>query len=165
MTISSKLAIDFVKRNFGAFRFESQPSWRHLTAYHLRQAYVTVGCADLHLFALDTGSTSCMMMSMPKCLKPTTSTLDEMLSKIERDNIDMSDYLGNNNVMVRVTTNRLLVLEKLMLRTGLLNPTPGFSKTQQAQLNERINKLQEIANQQYNDWILQLNSLTGMVNS
>ena len=93
MTISSKLATDFVKRNFGAFRFESQPCWNRLTAYHLRQAYVTVGCADLHLFALDTGSTSCMMMSMPKCLKPTTSTLDEMLSKIERDNMDMSDYL------------------------------------------------------------------------
>lgn len=165
MTISSKLATDFVKRNFRAFRFESQPSWRHLTAYHLRQAYITVGCADLHLFALDTGSTSCMMMSMPKCLNPKTSTLDEMLSKIERDNMDMSDYLGNNNVMVRVTTNRLQVLEKLMLRTGLLNPVVGFSKKQQAQLNERINKLQEIANQNYNNLILELNSLTGMVNS
>lgn len=165
MTISSKLATDFVKRNFGAFRFESQPCWHRLTAYHLRQAYVTVGCADLHLFALDTGSTSCMMMSMPKCLKPTTSTLDEMLSKIERDNMDMSDYLGNNNVMVRVTTNRLLVLEKLMLRSGLLNPTTGFSKTQQALLNERINQLAEVANQNYNNLIIQLNSLTGMVNS
>lgn len=88
-----------------------------------------------------------------------------MLSKIERDNMDMSDYLGNNNVMVRVTTNRLFVLEKLMLRSGLLNPTTGFSKTQQALLNERINQLAEVANQNYNNLILQLNSLTGMVNS
>jgi len=165
MTISTKLATDFVKRNFGAFRFDTNTRWQHLTAYGVCRSYVSVGCADLHLFALDTGSTSCMMMSMPKCLKPTTSTLDEMLRKIEHDNMDMSDYLGNNNVMVRVTTNRLLVLEKLMLRTGLLNPTPGFSKTQQALLNERINQLEAVVNQNYNNLIIQLNSLTGMVNS
>ena len=164
MTISSKLATDFVKRNFDAFQFYSQTRRQHLTAYGVRRAYVTVGCADLNLFALDTGSTSCMMMSMPKCLKPTTSTLDEMLKQIERDNMDMNSYLGNNNVMVRVTTNRLLVLEKLMQRSGLLNQTPSFNKTQQCELNKRIALLRESMRQHYSDLLIQLNSFTAMIN-
>ena len=164
MTISTKLATDFVKRNFSAFRFDSYTRWQHLTAYGVRHAYVTIGCADLYLFALDTGSTSCMMMSMPKCLKPTTSTLDEMFRMIERDDMDMNSYLGNNNVMVRVTTNRLLVLEKLMQRSGLLNPTTGFSKTQQALLNKHIALLRESMRQHYSDLLIQLNSFTAMIN-
>lgn len=162
MNISTKLAVDFVKRNFGAFQFESQPCQQRLTAYHLPLSYVAVGCADLHLFAIDTDSTSCMMMSMPKCLKPATSSLDEMLRKIERDDMDMSDYLGNNNVMVRVTTNRLLVLEKLMKKSGFIHPLNHDFKDLIA---AKITEMQSEASTTYANTLNKLNELWEMIRS
>lgn len=129
MTISSKLAVDFVKRYFGAFEFDSQPTKSTtINAYHIRQAYITVDCAvDFHPFHLDTGSTGCMMMFLPERLKADKSTLDEMLNQVEREDMDMSSLIAGPNKSYRVTTNRLRVLEQLMIRSGSLRQVPGFS--------------------------------------
>ena len=152
MTISSKLAVDFVKRYFGAFEFDSQPTKSTtINAYHIRQAYITVDCAvDFHPFHLDTGSTGCMMMFLPERLKADKSTLDEMLNQVEREDMDMSSLIAGPNKSYRVTTNRLRVLEQLMIRSGSLRQVPGFSKTQQALLNEKISQLEDVVRQNYN---------------
>jgi len=166
MTISSKLAVDFVKRYFSAFEFDSQPTKATtINTYHIQQAYVVVSNADIYPFHLDKNSTSCMLIFLPERLKADKSTLDEIFKQIEREDMDMTALVAGPNKCYRVTTNRLLVLEKLMQRSGLLNLTPSFSRTQQVLLNERINQLEAVVNQNYNNLILQLNSLTGMVNS
>lgn len=165
MTISSKLAVDFVKRYFGAFEFNSQPTKSTtINAYHVQQAYVTVGNADIYPFNLDKNSTNCMLIFLPEKLKADKSTLDEMLTRIEREDMDMNSLVAGPNKGYRVTTNRLRVLEQLMIRSGSLRQVPGFSKTQQALLNERLTQLEDVVRQNYNNLILQLNSFTGMVN-
>ena len=87
-----------------------------------------------------------------------------MLDRIEREDMDMNSLIAGPNKGYRVTTNRLRVLEQLMIRSGSLRQIPGFSKTQQALLNEKITQLEDIARQNYNNLIIQLNSFTGMVN-
>jgi len=169
MTMSSKLAVDFVKRHYDSFKFESQPAKAStLTAYHVRYAYLTVGNAYVHPFCFDTGSTNCMMVMLPARLKADNSTLDEMFKQIEREDMNMralTDPAAGPNKSYRVTTNRLLVLEELMLRSGLLKPAIGFTNSQQELLNKLIEQLRETAQQNYNNIITKLDSLSNIVNS
>lgn len=121
MSISAKLAKDFVKQYFTVFGYNSQPKTATgINLYHIPQAYLTVGCADIYPFCLDTGSTSCVLVKLPESLKAETATLNEMLVKIKHNDMDMRDCIPGTCKYYRVTTNRLKVLEELMRRSDLL---------------------------------------------
>ena len=165
MTISTTLATDFVKRNFSSFEFDSQPKNAHsVCKYHLRQAYVTVGCADIHPFCLDTGSTSCMMVILPERLKADQSTLDEMLKRIDREDMDMRNIIAGPNKSYRVTTNRLLVLEKLMIRSGKINPVNAFTPEQKEIAHSKLIELQNDLNKLYAEFSKKTYELWAIIN-
>lgn len=161
MTISSKLATDFVKRNFDSFQFDSQTRRQCLTAYGVRNAYITVGCADIHPFCLDTGSTSCMMVLLPERLNADKSTLDEMFKQIDHEDMDMRSIIAGPNKYYRVTTNRLLVLEKLMKKSGCINQPNQNAKDLIA---AKIAQMQSEASSTYAHTLNQLNELWAMIN-
>lgn len=162
MTIASKLAVDFVKRNFDSFQFDSQTRRQCLTAYGVRNAYITVGCADIHPFCLDTGSTSCMMVLLPERLNADKSTLDEMFKQINREDMDMRSIIAGPNKYYRVTTNRLLVLEKLMKKSGCINQLNRDSKDL---ILAKIAEMQSEASSTYAHTLNQLNELWEMIRS
>ena len=164
MTISSKLATDFVKRNFDSFQFDSQTRRQCLTAYGVRNAYITVGCADIHPFCLDTGSTSCMMVLLPERLNADKSTLDEMFKQIDHEDMDMRSIIAGPNKYYRVTTNRLLVLEKLMKNSGFFNPLSALGPDQKDAIAAKIAEMQSEASSTYANTLKQLNELWAMIN-
>lgn len=125
MPISTSLAIDFVKRNFNTFEFKNPPKKASaVTSWNVYDACVRVGCADIELFDIDAGST---MVLLPEKLCGKLG-LEEALKLIDKEDMDMDSYIHSKNEYVRVTTNRLLMLEKLMKKSGFINPINRDSK-------------------------------------
>lgn len=128
MPISTKLAVDFVKRNFNSFEFKNPLAKASaVTSWNVYDAYVRVCNIDVELFDLDTGSTSCIMVLLPEKLCGKLG-LEEALKLIDKEDMDMLDYVHGKCEYVRVTTNRLLMLEKLMKKSGFINPINRDSK-------------------------------------
>ena len=128
MTIATKLAVDFVKRNFNSFEFDDKlKKASEVTSWNVYDTHVRIGCADVKLFDLDTGSTSCTMVLLPEKLCGKLG-LEEALKLIDKEDMDMESYIHGKNEYVRVTTNRLLMLEKLMKKSGCINQLKRDSK-------------------------------------
>lgn len=161
MTISTKLAVDFVKRNFNSFEFEDKlKKASEVTSWNIFGAHVRVGCADVELFNLDTGSTSCAMVLLPEKLCGKLG-LEEALKLIDKEDMDMDSYTHGKNEYVRVTSNRLLMLEKLMKKSGFINPLNHDSKDMIA---AKIAQMQSEASSTYANTLNQLNELWEMIN-
>jgi len=161
MTISTKLAVDFVKRNFNTFEFESAiTEASEITSWNVYDAHVNVKGADIELFDLDSGSTSCVMVKLPECLCGKLG-LEEALRRIDKENLDMDSYLHGKYGWVRVTTNRLLMLEKLMKKSGFINPVNHDLKDLIA---AKIAQMQSEASSTYANTVNQLNELWELIN-
>lgn len=161
MPISTKLAVDFVKRNFNSFEFEDKlKKASEVTSWNIFGAHVRVGCADVELFNLDTGSTSCAMVLLPEKLCGKLG-LEEALKLIDKEDMDMDSYTHGKNEYVRVTSNRLLMLEKLMKKSGFINPLNHDSKDMIA---AKIAQMQSEASSTYANTLNQLNELWEMIN-
>lgn len=161
MPISTRLAIDFVKRNFNSFEFEDKlKKASEVTSWNIFGAHVKVGCADVELFNLDTGSTSCAMVLLPEKLCGKLG-LEEALKLIDKEDMDITNYLNGKNEYVRVTTNRLLMLEKLMKKSGFIDPINLDSRHLIA---AKIAQMQSEASSTYANTLNQLNELWAMIN-
>lgn len=161
MPVSTKLAVDFVKRNFKSFEFESKlKKASEVTSWNVYDAHVRIGCADIALFDLDTGSTSCIMVLLPEKLCGKLG-LEEALKLIDKEDMDMESYIHGKNEYVRVTTNRLLMLEKLMKKSGFINPVNHDVKDMIA---AKIAQMQSEASSTYANTLNQLNELWAMIN-
>ena len=161
MPIATKLAVDFVKRNFNSFEFEDKlKKASEVTSWNIFGAHVRVGCADVELFNLDTGSTSCAMVLLPEKLCGKLG-LEEALKLIDKEDMDMDSYTHGKNEYVRVTSNRLLMLEKLMKKSGFINPLNHDSKDMIA---AKIAQMQSEASSTYANTLNQLNELWEMIN-
>ena len=162
MTIASKLAVDFVKRNFNSFEFDDKlKKASEVTSWNVYGAHVRIGCADVKLFDLDRGSTSCTMVLLPEKLCGKLG-LEEALKLIDKEDMDMESYIHGKNEYVRVTTNRLLMLEKLMKKSGFINPLNQDSKDLIA---AKIAEMQSEASSTYANSLNQLNELWEMIRS
>ena len=161
MTIATKLAVDFVKRNFKSFEFEDKlKKASEVTSWNIYGTHVKIGYADVKLFRLDAGSTSCTMVLLPKKLCGKLG-LEEALSLIDKEDMDITNYLHGKNEYVRVTTNRLLMLEKLMKKSGFIDPINLDSKHLIA---AKIAEMQSEASSTYAHTLNQLNELWAMIN-
>lgn len=163
MTIATKLAVDFVKRNFNSFEFDSNDKITkasEVTSWNVYDAHVRIGCADVKLFEIDTGFTSCVMVLLPEKLCGKLG-LEEALKLIDKEDMDMDSYIHSKNEYVRVTTNRLLMLEKLMKKSGFINPINRDSKDLIA---AKIAQMQSEASSTYANTLNQLNELWAMIN-
>ena len=161
MTIASKLAVDFVKRNFNSFEFDDKlKKASEVTSWNVYGAHVRIGCADVKLFDLDRGSTSCTMVLLPEKLCGKLG-LEEALKLIDKEDMYMESYIHGKNEYVRVTTNRLLMLEKLMKKSGFINPLNQVSKDAIA---AKIAEMQSEASSTYANTLKQLNELWAMIN-
>lgn len=161
MPISTKLAVDFVKRNFNSFEFEDKlKKASEVTSWNIFGAHVRVNCADIEIFNLDVGSTSCAMVLLPEKLCGKLG-LEEALKLIDKEDMDMDSYTHGKNEYVRVTSNRLLMLEKLMKKSGFINPLNHDSKDMIA---AKIAQMQSEASTTYANTLNQLNELWAMIN-
>lgn len=161
MTISTKLAVDFVKRNFNSFEFEDKlKKASEVTSWNIYGAHVKIGYTDVELFRLDVGSTSCAMVLLPEKLCGKLG-LEEALKLIDKEDMDITNYLHGKNEYVRVTTNRLLMLEKLMKKSGFIDPINLDSKHLIA---AKIAEMQSEASSTYAHTLNQLNELWAMIN-
>jgi len=164
MTISTKLAVDFVKRNFFSFEFESAiTKASEITSWNVYDAHVNVKGADIELFDLDSGSTSCIMVKLPECLCGKLG-LEEALRRIDKENLDMDSYLHGKYGWVRVTTNRLLMLEKLMRKSGCINPFGSLTHDQKEQVARKIFEMQSAVNKASADFAHGLDEIFEMIN-
>lgn len=162
MTISTKLAVDFVKRNFNSFEFDDKlKKASEVTSWNIYGTHVNVQGFAIKLFDLDRGSTSCAMVKLPECLCGKLG-LEEALKLIDKKKLDMESYFPGRNKYVRVTTNRLLMLEKLMNKSGLINPLNHDSKDLIA---AKIAEMQSEASSTYAHTLNQLNELWEMIRS
>lgn len=162
MTISTKLAVDFVKRNFNSFEFDDKlTKASEVTSWNVYDAHVRIGCADVRLFDIDSGSTSCVMVLLPEKLCGKLG-LEEALKLIDKEDMDMDSYTHSKNEYVRVTTNRLLMLEKLMKKSGFINPLNQNAKDMIA---AKIAEMQSEASSTYANTLNQLNELWEMIRS
>lgn len=162
MPVSTKLAVDFVKRNFNSFEFDDNlKKASEVTSWNIFGAHVRVNCADIKIFNLDVGSTSCAMVLLPEKLCGKLG-LEEALKLIDKEDMDMDSYTHSKNEYVRVTTNRLLMLEKLMKKSGFINPLNHDSKDMIA---AKIAELQSEASSTYANTLNQLNELWEMIRS
>ena len=162
MTIATKLAVDFVKRNFNTFEFEDKlKKASEVTSWNIYGTHVKIGCADVELFDLDTGSTSCIMVLLPEKLCGKLG-LEEALKLIDKEDMDMESYIHGKNEYVRVTTNRLLMLEKLMKKSGFINP---LNQNAKELIAAKIAEMQSEANSTYAHTLNQLNELWEMIRS
>ena len=163
MTISSKLAVDFVKRNFNTFDFDNKiKNASEVTSRNVCDAHVRINYAYIELFVLDPSFTSsCIMVKLPEklCYK---LGLEEALTLIDKEDMDMESYFPGRNKYVRVTTNRLMMLEKLMKKSGLINPINRDTKDLIA---EKIAQMQSEASSTYANTLNQLNELCEMIKS
>lgn len=158
MTISTKLAVDFVKRNFNSFDFDGKiKKASEVTSWNVYDAHVRVNGADIELFNRDYG---CAMVKLPECLCGKLG-LEEALKLIDKEDMDMDCYLHDKCDLVRVTTNRLLMLEKLMNKSGLINPLNRDAKDMIA---AKIAEMQSEASSTYAHTLNQLNELWAMIN-
>lgn len=162
MPVSTKLAVDFVKRNFNSFEFKNPLTKASaVTSWNVYDAYVKVCNIDVELFDLDCGSTSCIMVLLPERLCGKLG-LEEALKLIDKEDMDMLDYVQDKTEYVRVTTNRLLMLEKLMKKSGLINPVNHDVKDMIA---AKIAQMQSEASSTYANSLNQLNELWEMIRS
>lgn len=162
MTISTKLAVDFVKRNFNTFEFTSPMTKASaVTSWNVYEAHVRVNGVDIELFDLDSGSTSCVMVKLPEKLCGKLG-LEEALKLIDKEDMDMTSYLHDKYDWVRVTTNRLLMLEKLMKKSGFINP---LNHDANDLIAAKIAQMQSEASSTYANTLNQLNELWEMIRS
>lgn len=161
MTISTKLVVDFVKRNFNSFEFESQlKKASEVTSWNVYEARAHVHGFAIKLFDLDRGSTSCAMVKLPECLCGKLG-LEEALKLIDKKKLDMESYFPGRNKYVRATTNRLMMLEKLMNKSGLIDMVDHNSKDLIA---AKIAEMQSEASSTYANTLNKLNELWAMIN-
>ena len=161
MTIATKLAVDFVKRNFNSFDFGGKiKKASEITSWNVYDAHVKIGYTDVKVFNLDTYSTSCTMVLLPEKLCGKLG-LEEALKLIDKEDMDMDSYTHSKNEYVRVTANRLLMLEKLMKKSGFINPLNHDSKDMIA---AKIAQMQSEASSTYANTLNQLNELWAMIN-
>lgn len=161
MTIATKLAVDFVKRNFNSFEFEDKlKKASEVTSWNVYSAHVRVNGADIELFDIDSGSTSCVMVKLPEKLCGKLG-LEEALKLIDKEDMDMTSYLHDKYDCVRVTTNRLLMLEKLMKKSGFINPINRDSKDQ---ILAKIQQMHSEASSTFANITNQLTELWEMIN-
>jgi hypothetical protein len=159
MTISTKLAVDFVKRNFNTFEFTSPMTKASaVTGWNVYEAHVRVNGADIELFDRDYG---CVMVKLPEKLCGKLG-LEEALKLIDKEDMDMDYYLHGKYDWVRVTTNRLLMLEKLMKKSGFINPINHDVKDLIA---AKIAQMQSEASSTYANIVKQLDELWEMIKS
>ena len=162
MSISSKLAVDFVKRNFNSFDFDNKiKKASEVTSCNVYDARIRVGCADIKLFDLDTGYTGCTMVLLPEklCCK---LGLEEAIKLIDKEDIGMESYLHCKNEYVRVTTNRLMMLEKLMKKSCFINQIDHDVKDQ---IIAKIAQMLSEASSTYDNTLNQLYELCEMMKS
>ena len=160
MSISSKLAVDFVKRNFNSFDFDNKiKKASEVNSSNVYDARIRVGCANIKLFDLDTGYTGCTMVLLPEklCCK---LGLEEALKLIDKEDMDMESYFPGKNEYVRVTANRLMMLEKLMKKSGFINQIDHDVKDQ---IIAKIAQMQSEASSTYANMLNQLNELCVMI--
>ena len=163
MSISSKLAVDFVKRNFNSFDFDNKiKKASEVTSRNVYDAHVRINYAYIELFDIDAGATSCVIMvKLPEKLCGKLG-LEEALTLIDKEDMDMESYFPGRNKYVRVTTNRLLMLEKLMKKSGFINPIDHDVKDL---IIAKIAQMQSEASSTYANTLNQLNALCEMIKS
>ena len=163
MSISSKLAVDFVKRNFNSFDFDNKiKKASEVASYHVFDAHVRINCTYIELFELDPGSYNCcIMVKLPEKLCGKLG-LEEALKLIDKENMDMESYFLGRNKYVRVTANRLLMLEKLMKKSGCINPINHDKKDM---IIAKIAQMQSDASSTYASILNDLNELRVMIKS
>ena len=163
MSISSKLAVDFVKRNFDSFDFDNKiKKASEVTRRNVYDAHVRIICADIKLFVIDpSAASSCIMVKLPEKLCGKLG-LEEALKQIDKENMGMESYFTGKNKYVRVTTNRLLLLEKLMKKSGFINQINHEVKDQ---IIEKIAQMQSEAGYMYAYTLNQLNKLSEIIKS
>lgn len=164
MTISSKLATDFVKRHVNIFKFPDGTDMKHLSYWDVAKATVLYNGVEFRPFSVDTGSTSCMMVTLPTLLKPYSSTLEEMLNKLKNSEIDMRTACYGYTAQYRVTTNRLIVLEKLFEKSGILAKREEAGLDKIAIVNETIDNIQADLKRQFDDVMQKLDLLRNSIN-
>ena len=159
MSISSKLAVDFVKRNFNSFDFDNKiKKASEVTSGNVYAAHVRINRADIELFDI---ANYCIMVNLPEKLCGKLG-LEEALTQIDKENMGMESYFTGRNKYVRVTTNRLLMLEKLMKKSGFINQINHEVKDQ---IIEKIAQMQSEAGYMYAYTLNQLNKLCEMIKS
>ena len=159
MSISSKLAVDFVKRNFKSFDFDNKiKKASEVTSSNVYDAHVRIYCADIKLFDI---ASYCIMVNLPEKLCGKLG-LEEALTQIDKENMGMESYFTGRNKYVRVTTNRLLMLEKLMKKSGFINQINHEVKDQ---IIEKIAQMQSEAGYMYAYTLNQLNKLSEIIKS
>ncbi len=164
MSISSKLAVDFVKRNFNSFDFGNKiKKASEVTSRNVYDAHVRINCAYIdELFELDPGAYNCcIMVKLPEKLCGKLG-LEAALKLIDKENMDMESYLLGRNKYVRVTTNRLLLLEKLMKKSGFINPINHDKKDM---IIAKIAQMQSEASSTHASMLNDLNELCKMIKS
>ena len=163
MSISSKLAVDFVKRNFNSFDFDNKiKKASEVTSCNVYDAHVRINYAYIELFDIDVGATSCVIMvKLPEKLCGKLG-LEEALKQIDKENMGMESYFTGRNKYVRVTTNRLLMLEKLMKKSGLINTINHDVKDL---IIAKIAQMQSEARSTYANTLNQLDELCEMIKS
>ena len=163
MSTSSKLAVDFVKRNFNSFNFDNKiKKASEVTSRNVYDAHVRINCTYIDLFELDPGAYSCcIMVKLPEKLCGKFG-LEEALKLIDKENMDMESYFLGRNKYVRVTTNRLLMLEKLMKKSGVINPINHDKKDM---IIAKIAQMQFEARDEYASKLNELNELRVMIKS
>ena len=158
MTISTKLAVDFVKRNFNSFEFKNLlAKASEVTSWNVYDACVRVGCVDIKLFDSYYG---CTLVKLPEKLCGKLK-LEEALKLIDKEDMDMENYLHDTTKCVRVTTNRLLMLEKLMKKSGFINPINHDLKDQ---ILAKIQQMHSEASSTFANTTNQLTELWELIN-
>lgn len=67
--------------------------------------------------------------------------LEEALKLIDKENMNMENYLHDKTKYVRVTTNRLLMLKKLMKKSDCIDSIDQDAKNQTRMFKEYIKNL------------------------
>ena len=159
MSISSKLAVDFVKRNFNSFDFDNKiKKASEVNSRNVYDAHVRINRADIELFDI---ASYCIMVLLPEKLCGKLG-LEESLTLIDKEDMDMESYLHGKNEYVRVTTNRLMMLEKLMKKSGFINPINHDVKDQ---IIAKIAQMLSEASSTYDNTLNQLYELCEMLKS
>ena len=163
MTISAKLAVDFVKRNFNSFDFDNKiKKASDVTSCNVYDAHVRINYAYIELFVIDpSAASSSIMVLLPEKLCCNLG-LEEALTLIDKEDMDMESYFPGRNEYVRVTTNRLLMLEKLMKKSGLINTINHDVKDL---IIAKIAQMQSEARSTYANTLNQLDELCEMIKS
>lgn len=168
MSISSKLAIDFVKRNFNSFDFDNKiKNASEVTSRNVYDAHVRMSYTDIKLFDIDCCR---IMVLLPEKLCGKLG-LEESLTLIDKEDMDMASYLDMTsdlhfkNKYVRVTTNRLMMLEKLMKKSGLINPINPINRDMKDLIIAKIAQMKSEASATYANTFNQLNELCEMIKS